>query len=74
MLDNRSLTWNIETWNIEKKPIIVDDSKVEEDLEEPGDKRSMVEMRKMANSICPILQLTEDYPSRNPDGNYLFST
>ena len=22
----------------------------------------------MANSICPIIQLTEDYPSRNPDG------
>ena len=24
-------------------------------------------MRKMANSICPRIQPTEDYPSRNPD-------
>jgi hypothetical protein len=37
-------------------------------LEEPDDKRSLTEMRKMANSICPILQMTEDYPSRSPDG------
>ena len=33
----------------EKKNIIVDVDKVHDDSNEPGDKRTMIEMRKMAN-------------------------
>ena len=47
-VDADNLIYNIlppgARWNLEKKEIVIDDSKVEEDLEEPDDKRSMIEM------------------------------
>ena len=46
----------------------------EEEDEERGQKddvRSMKEIVKMANSICPILQIVGDCPGKSADGNYL---
>ena len=47
----------------------------EEEVEERGQKddvRSIKEIVKMANSICPILQIVGDCPGKSADGNYLF--
>ena len=54
-------------WCKEERKMIVMHDKLEEDNEVPKDKRSMNEMRKMANTICPIIQMEEDFPSRNKD-------
>ena len=70
-VDDDNLVYNIlppgTRWNMEEKKMIIENSKVSEDLEERGDKRTMVEIIKMANSICPTIQPTEDYPNRNSD-------
>ena len=55
-------------WSNENKKMVIEDGYIEDDRRRPADERSMTEMKKMANSICPIIQMDEDYPSRNPDG------
>ena len=38
-----------------------------EDEQKNLDDRTVLEMRKMANTISPIIQTEEDYPSKNQD-------
>ena len=40
---------------------------VEDDKLLPDDMRTMEELRKMADDICPMIQLEEDYPSKYDD-------
>ena len=40
----------------------------EEDSSVLGDIRTMRDMRIIANTICPIIQMTEDCPGLNQDG------
>ncbi len=47
--------------------MIIREDKTDEDSQCQIDERSMREMKKMANSICPIIQMEEDYPSKNAD-------
>ena len=54
-------------WSKEESKIVIMQNKIEEDNREPRDKWSMCEMKKMANTICPKIQMEEDYPSRNED-------
>ena len=54
-------------WCNEQRKMIIMRDRIEEDTCEPKDKRSMNEMTKMANSICSIIQMEGDYPSRNED-------
>ena len=50
--------------------MVVIDQLVEEDKLLPEDQVTMQEVRKMANSVCPMIQLTEDYCS-NPSNKLL---
>lgn len=52
-------------WNDEQKMMLIDQDKVEEDRNCQDDVRTMREVTRMANSICPIIQMTSDCP-----GNY----
>ena len=54
-------------WCAEERKMIIMHDKVEEDNGEQKDKRSMKEMKTMANTICPIIQMEEDCPSNNED-------
>ena len=45
--------------------MIIMDHLVEEDKLIPKDQRTMEELRKMGNSICPMIQLEEDFPSKH---------
>ena len=47
--------------------MVVKEELVEEDKLLPEDMRTMEELRKMANDICPMIQLEEDYPSKYED-------
>ena len=47
--------------------MVVDENLVEEDELLPEDMRTMVEVRKMADSICTMIQFEEDYASKNDD-------
>ena len=42
--------------------------RVLKDLETPEDKRTMRDLQKMGNSVSSLIQLEEDYPSKNSDG------
>ena len=55
--------WSDQEQRMEVRPELVNG-----DLEVPDDVRTMKEMRKMADSICPIIQMTEDCPGMNRDG------
>ena len=55
-------------WDEEKKRMVVQEDRIEEDEQRPGDIRTMEEMTKMANSIIPIIKWTNDCPSANPGG------
>ena len=54
-------------WNEEQKKMIIEEEKKEEDEPKKGDMRTMTEMTKMANSISPIIQWTNDCPGANED-------
>ena len=54
-------------WCHETGRIVVMEECKEDDKQHPTDRRSMLEMKKIANSICPIIQMEEDYPSKNQD-------
>jgi hypothetical protein len=54
-------------WCQQQKKMIIREDKTDEDSQCQIDERSMREMKKMANSICPIIQMEEDYPSKNAD-------
>ena len=58
--------WVVGPWRerIGGKMIIMDHL-VEEDKLIPEDRRTMIELRRMGNSICPMIQLEEDFPSRH---------
>ena len=43
-------------WNEDEKKMIIDQDRVEEDKQQPGDVRTMAEITKMANSISTIIQ------------------
>ena len=47
--------------------MVVDENLVKEDEVLPEDMRTMIEVRKMADSICPMIQFEEDYASKNED-------
>ena len=47
-------------WSDETKKTVVNDDLVEDDKNLPADKRSLVEILKMGNSINPMIQLTGD--------------
>ena len=47
--------------------MVVKEELVEEDMLLPDDMRTMEELRKMADDICPMIQLEEDYPSKYGD-------
>ena len=47
--------------------MIVDETLVDDDELLPEDMRTMIEVRKMADSICPMIQFEEDYASKNDD-------
>ena len=55
-------------WDEDKKKMVVQEDRIEEDEQRPGDIRTMEEMTKMANSIIPIIKWTNDCPSANPGG------
>ena len=54
-------------WCEEERKMIIMQDKIEEDNVKSKDKLTMNEMRRMANTICPIIQMEEDFPSRNND-------
>ena len=45
--------------------MLVVEEHVEDDKLLPADMRTMEEIRKMSNSICTMIQLEEDYPSKH---------
>ena len=47
--------------------MIVEETLVDDDGLLPEDMRTMIEVRKMADSICPMIQFEEDYASKNDD-------
>ena len=47
--------------------MVVVEALIEEDSLLPEDMRTMTEIRKMADSICPMIQFEEDYASKNED-------
>ena len=47
--------------------MMVKEELVEDDKLLPDDMRTMEELRKMADDICPMIQLEEDYPSKYDD-------
>ena len=53
-------------WCEEERKMIIMQDRIE-DNGESKDKLTMNEMRKMANTICPIIQMEEDFPSKNKD-------
>ena len=44
--------------------MIFEETLVEDDELLPEDMRTMIEVRKMADSICPMIQFEEDYASK----------
>ena len=60
--------WEVGPWSTGMGGrMVVREDLVEEDLLLPSDMRSMEEIRKMGNSILEMIQLEEDYPSKNGD-------
>ena len=60
--------WVVGPWRSELGGrMVVKEELVEEDKLLPEDMRTMEELRKMANDICPMIQLEEDYPSKYED-------
>jgi len=59
--------WQAGPWASRLGKMVVVEEEVEEDKLVPADMRTMVELRKMADSIHPMIQLEEDYPSQHPD-------
>ena len=55
-------------WCSETKMMLVQQELIEDDLNEKEDVRSMREMSKMADSICPILKTTYDCPGMQANG------
>ena len=47
--------------------MVVVEEEVEGDKLIPTNMRTMVELRKMADSIHPMIQIEEDYSSKHPD-------
>ena len=47
--------------------MVVREELVEEDKLVPADQRTMIEIRKMGSSIMTMIQLEEDFPSKNGD-------
>ena len=47
---------------------VVLEEMIEADMLEEGDKRTAELAKELANTICPYLQMTVDYPSKNPSG------
>ena len=54
-------------WDADQRKMMIQEDKIQEDSQEDGDKRTMREMSKMASSVCPIIQLTEDCPGKHDD-------
>ena len=48
--------------------LVVMEEMIEADILEEGDKRTAELAKDLANTICPYLQMTVDYPSKNPSG------
>ena len=60
--------WEVGPWSTGMGgKMVVREDLVEGDLLLPADMRSMEEVRKMGNSILEMIQLEEDYPSKNGD-------
>ena len=57
-------------WIDEDETMKVVENLVDRDKEVPENVRSMDEIVKMANSICPVLQFTGDCPGANTDGKF----
>ena len=47
---------------------VVMEEMIEADMLVEGDKRTAELAKDLANTICPYLQMTVDYPSKNPSG------
>ena len=54
-------------WCEQSKKFIIKEDLVDQDAHIPADKRSLMEIIKMGNSINPMIQLTGDCPSSNPN-------
>ena len=54
-------------WNPESRKLEIEEGEIEEDIQLPGDVRTMREMVKMANSVCPIIQMTSECPGKFED-------
>ena len=54
-------------WNPETKKLTIEEGEIEDDNQLPGDVRTMREMVKMANSVCPIIQMTSECPGKFED-------
>ena len=52
-------------WKDDEKKMEIEQNLIEQDMTMADDVRSMKEIIKMANSICPILQFTGDCPGAN---------
>ena len=52
-------------WKHKDKKMEIEHCLIQQDMEKADDVRSMEEIIKMANSICPILQFTGDCPGAN---------
>ena len=55
-------------WSDNRGKMIVEEDKVEEDQQIPSDVRTIREMVKMANTVCPVIQWTSDCPGEHQDG------
>ena len=55
-------------WDPDSRTIRFDQETLDQDPERPADKRTMLAIQGMANTINPSIQLTIDYPSAHPDG------
>jgi hypothetical protein len=53
---------------IEGDRLVIKPDKVDQDKEEPGDKRTANIMQQIANSICDFIQVETDYPSCHNSG------
>ena len=55
-------------WDLEQKKMVVNPDLIEGDLQEKEDVRTMTEISKMADSICPALKTTFDCPGLQESG------
>ena len=60
--------WQVGPWadRLGGKMVVIEQL-VQSDELLPADMRTMEELRKMGNSICEIIQLEEDFPSKHDD-------